>query len=382
MTQADLQPPPPAEAARAPLSSVRWDDGVPVIVDQRRLPAELVHWRLSNVDEVVDAIRTLAVRGAPAIGICGAYGVVVGLAEARPATTDEAVAALALLTERIGNARPTAVNLRWAVGRVVAAGQRAAHAGADATGVHDAVLAEAVTIHEEDRLACAAIGEHGRRLLEDRRRILTHCNTGRLATGGDGTALAAIYAKHDAGELDEVIACEARPLLQGGRLTAWELAAAGVPSRLVVDGAAGPAMARGLVDAVIVGCDRVAANGDTANKIGTYSLAVLARRHGIPFYVAGPLSTFDRTTPDGAAIVVEERAPDEIRGLGDRLVAPPDVDVWNPAFDVTPAELIDAFVTEVGVIRPPYESTIEEALRRPRPDGLGTGTRTDTRSAG
>jgi methylthioribose-1-phosphate isomerase len=378
----DLEPPPPPEAARARLSSVRWDDGAPVIVDQRRLPAELVYWRLSTVDEVVEAIRTLAVRGAPAIGICGAYGVVIGLEEAGPAASDESTAALAQLTDRIGDARPTAVNLRWAVGRVVAAGQGAAQRGADVRGVHDAVLDEALAIHEEDRLACAAIGQHGRQLLRDRRRILTHCNTGRLATGGDGTALAAIYAKHDAGELDEVIACEARPLLQGGRLTAWELAAAGVRSRLVVDGAAGPAMARGLVDAVIVGCDRVAANGDTANKIGTYSLAVLARRHGIPFYVAGPSSTFDLATPDGAAIVVEERAPDEIRGLGDRLVAPPDVDVWNPAFDVTPAELIDAFVTEVGVIRPPYGTTIAAALGRPATDGLRHGAPTDTGTLG
>ena len=368
MTQIGLQPPPPAEAARAPLSSVRWDDGAPLIVDQRRLPGELVHWRLSSVDEVVDAIRSLAVRGAPAIGICGGYGVVVGLDEAPPRTTDETTGVLTRLETQIGDARPTAVNLRWAVARVVAAARRALDTEAGSAAAREAALAEAVAIHDEDRRACAAIGEYGRRLLEDRRRILTHCNTGRLATGGDGTALAVIYAKHDAGELDEAIACEARPLLQGGRLTAWELAAAGVPSRLIVDGAAGPAMARGLVDAVIVGCDRVAANGDTANKIGTYSLAVLARRHGIPFYVAGPRSTFDPATPDGAAIVVEERAADEIRGLGDRLVAPADVAVWNPAFDVTPADLIDGFVTEVGVIRAPYESAIATALALPEPE--------------
>jgi methylthioribose-1-phosphate isomerase len=367
VTRAQPQPHPPATSPPQPIASVRWDAGAPVVIDQRRLPQTLVHWRLASVDDVVAAIRALAVRGAPAIGIAGAYGIVVGLDESRSATVDDALALLDSLVERIGGARPTAVNLPWAVRRVAAAARLAAQGpGADVRAVRDAALAEAIAIQEEDRLACAAIGEHGRRLLEGRRRILTHCNTGRLATGGDGTALAAIYAKHAAGELDEVIACESRPLLQGGRLTSWELAAAGVPNRLIVDGAAGLAMARGLVDAVIVGCDRVAANGDTANKIGTYPLAVLARRHGIPFYVAGPRSTFDLDTPNGAAIVVEERAADEIRGLGDRPVAPRDAGVWNPAFDVTPAELIDAFVADVGVIRPPYDSSIRAALAEAR----------------
>jgi methylthioribose-1-phosphate isomerase len=350
-------------AAAQPIASVRWDGGAPVIIDQRRLPERLVHWRLSTVDEVVDAIRTLAVRGAPAIGMAGAYGMVVGLDESGPTSAVAAVAELERRADVIGRARPTAVNLSGSVKRVVEAARSVASGpGADAATVRDAAIAAAIAIHDADRAACTAIGEHGRRLLEGRRRILTHCNTGRLATGGDGTALATIYAKHAAGELDEVVACEARPLLQGGRLTAWELAAAGVPNRLIVDGAAGMAMARGLVDAVIVGCDRVAANGDTANKIGTYSLAVLARRHGIPFYVAGPTTTFDLETPDGAAIVVEERAADEVRGFGGRAVAPSVADVWNPAFDVTPAELIDAFVTDLGVITPPYETTIPAAL--------------------
>ena len=355
---------PPATSPAHPVASVRWDGGAPVIIDQRRLPQAVVHWRLATVDEVIGAIRTLAVRGAPAIGIAGAYGVVVGLDEAAPATTEAALATLDRLVAAIGDARPTAVNLSWAVRRVASAARAAAsRPDADPVAVRNAALEEAVAIQEEDRLACAAIGEHGRRLLSGRRRILTHCNTGRLATGGDGTALAAIYAKHAAGELDEVIACEARPLLQGGRLTAWELAAAGVPNRLIVDGAAGIAMARGLVDAVIVGCDRVAANGDTANKIGTYTLAVLARRHGIPFYVAGPRSTFDLGTPDGSAIVVEERDAEEVRAFQGQAASPPGAGVWNPAFDVTPAELIDAFVTDLGVIEPPYEWTIREALR-------------------
>jgi methylthioribose-1-phosphate isomerase len=353
----------PAPVPVARIAGVRWDSDAPVIVDQRRLPARVVEWRLTTTDEVVEAIRMLAVRGAPAIGITGGYGVVVGLDEARPASVPAAVATLERLTDRLADARPTAVNLRWAVGRVADAARTAAGApAATPAAIRAAALAEAVAIHEEDRAACAAIGEHGRRLLAGRRRILTHCNTGRLATGGDGTAMAAIYAMHAAGELDEVIACEARPLLQGGRLTAWELAAAGVPSRLIVDGAAGAAMVAGLVDAVIVGCDRVAANGDTANKIGTYALAVLARRHGIPFYVAGPRTTFDLDTANGAAIVVEERSADEVRGFGGQPVAAADVGVWNPAFDVTPAGLIDAFVTDAGVIRPPFDATIRGAL--------------------
>jgi methylthioribose-1-phosphate isomerase len=379
VTQPQTSLAPPATSRAQPIASVRWDGGAPVIIDQRSLPEALVEWRLSTVDDVVAAIGGLAVRGAPAIGIAGAYGVVVGLDEARPTSVEDALATLDQLVATISVARPTAVNLPWAVRRVATAARAAVparaareavppaasgdRAASNVAAIREAALTEAIAIQEEDRLACAAIGENGRRLLEGRRRILTHCNTGRLATGGDGTALAAIYAKHAAGELDEVIACEARPLLQGGRLTAWELAAAGVPNRLIVDGAAGLAMARGMVDAVIVGCDRVAANGDTANKIGTYSLAVLARRHGLPFYVAGPRTTFDLDTPTGEAIVVEERAADEIRGFGGRSVAPVDAGVWNPAFDVTPADLIDAFVTDVGVLRPPYDQTIAEAVR-------------------
>lgn len=359
-------PPGPAAAAaglapRPAVAAVSWDGAAPVIIDQRRLPDELVEWRLATVDEVGEAIRTLAVRGAPAIGICGAYGIVVGLEAAGAAgiAGPGLLAELDRLAARIGGARPTAVNLPAAVERVRRAATAAIGAGRSA---RDAALAEAVAIHDEDRAACAAIGETGRVALAGRRRVLTHCNTGRLATGGDGTALGVVYALHRAGELDEVLATEARPLLQGGRLTAWELGASGVPVRLIVDNAAAIAMDRGLVDAVIVGCDRVAANGDTANKIGTYALAILARRHGLPFYVAGPTSSFDPATPTGRDIVVEERSADEVRGFGGRLTAPPGAAAWNPAFDVTPAELIDGFVTEVGLLEPPYGRSIAAAL--------------------
>jgi methylthioribose-1-phosphate isomerase len=240
---------------------------------------------------------------------------------------------------------------------------RAAAAAPDGASARDAALTEATALQEEDRASCAAIAANGRAALAGARRLLTHCNTGRLATAGDGTALGIVYAKHASGELDEVLACEARPLLQGARLTAWELGHAGVPYRLIVDAAAGAAMANGLVDAVVVGCDRVAANGDTANKIGTYNLAVLARHHGIPFWIAGPHTSFDLDTPDGASIVVEERDPTEVRTASGHPTAPADAPAWNPAFDVTPAELITGWITDVGIVRPPFGSELRTGAR-------------------
>jgi methylthioribose-1-phosphate isomerase len=231
---------------------------------------------------------------------------------------------------------------------------RAAAAAPDGPSARAAALAEAIALQDEDRASCDAIAANGRVALAGARRLLTHCNTGRLATAGDGTALGIVYAMASAGELDEVLACEARPLLQGARLTAWELGQAGVPYRLIVDSAAGAAMAHGLVDAVVVGCDRVAANGDTANKIGTYNLAVLARHHGIPLWIAGPHTSFDLDTPDGGSIVVEERDPAEVRSASGHRVAPADAPAWNPAFDVTPAALIAGYITDVGIVRPPF----------------------------
>ncbi|MET0771634.1 MAG: S-methyl-5-thioribose-1-phosphate isomerase [Candidatus Limnocylindrales bacterium] len=348
--------------AAQPITAVAWDGGAAVIIDQRQLPDTLVHWRLSTVDAVVDAIRTLAVRGAPAIGIAGAYGVVTGLLALGDVARATALTELERLALRIGTARPTAVNLATAVARVTRA---ASATSGDAPAMAAGALAEARAIHDQDRASCESIGRHGLGMLGDARRLLTHCNTGRLATGGDGTALAIVYAAHAAGRLDEVLVDETRPLLQGARLTAWELARAGVPHRVLVDGAAGLAMVRGMVDAVVVGCDRVAANGDTANKVGTYGLAVLAARHHIPFLVAGPLTSFDPSTPDGAGIVVEERAADEVRGFGGAATTPVGAPVWNPAFDVTPAELITAFVTDAGILRPPFGPAIAIAAGGP-----------------
>src|SRR5215218_875010 len=346
-------------------SAVAWRDGRLEIVDQTLLPERFVVRELRRLDEVVDALVRLAVRGAPAIGVTGAFGVVVGLDEAGPPRPGpEGLAAAREDLERVAatlaGARPTAVNLGWAVGRVAAAAARAG----DAAELRRLVLAEAEAALAEDRAACAAMAEAGRAELAARSRVLTHCNTGRLATAGLGTALGVVYAKAAAGEPVQVLASETRPLLQGARLTAWELVSAGIPVTVVADTAAGAAMAGGLVDAVLVGCDRVAANGDTANKIGTYSLAVLARANAIPFYVVGPLSSFDPEAADGAAIEIEQRPPDEVATLAGARVAPEAAAVWNPAFDVTPAALITAFVTDAGVLRPPFEVSIAGALAR------------------
>ena len=342
-------------------SAVDWRDGRLEVVDQTLLPGQFRVVELATVAEVVDALRRLVVRGAPAIGVAAAFGVVLGLdpvVRDDPDDLAEARAALHRAAAELEAARPTAVNLRWAARRVVAAAT-----AADGVGeLRRLALAEAQRILEEDRAACRRIGEAGRIELASRRRLLTHCNTGRLATAGLGTALAVVYAKAAAGEPVEVLASETRPLLQGARLTAWELLNAGIPVTLVADTAAGAAMAGGLVDAVLVGCDRVARNGDTANKIGTYSLAVVAGANRIPFYVVGPLSSFDPATSDGGQIVIEQRPAAEVSTVGGARVAPDAAGVWNPAFDITPAALITAFITDAGVLRPPFSGSIAGAL--------------------
>ena len=346
--------------------SVAWVDDHIEVIDQTALPTRLEIVELRSVDAVVDVIQRLAVRGAPAIGSCGALGLVVGIDEHGPSTVAETVALLDDLVDRIGNARPTAVNLSWAVDRVRRAATSAvAEAGAegvDVGGLRSVVLSEALAIIADDREACTRIGLNGLEELAPYDRILTHCNTGRLATSGWGTALGVIYAKAAAGQNPSVLASETRPLLQGARLTAWELFDAGIDVTLMPDGASSTAMQQGRVEAVIVGADRIALNGDTANKIGTFTHAVNAHHAGIPFYVAAPLSTFDTSIDSGAEIVIEERRPDELRRWGVEPTAPPDVAVWNPAFDVTPGELITAIITEVGVLRPPYRQAVRAAF--------------------
>jgi methylthioribose-1-phosphate isomerase len=335
------------------VESVRWsaDGGAVDIIDQRLLPGTLERRELRSADDVCDAILTLAVRGAPAIGVAGAMGLVVALAPHAAELRHRFLAQVDALGERIACVRPTAVNLSWAIGRL----RSVAHeTGGDARAVLGAMRLEATRILEEDREMCRRIGEHGAALLGDGARVLTHCNAGALATGGIGTALAPVYVAAERGRRVAVFADETRPLMQGSRLTAWELAQAGIDVTVLADSMAASLMREGKVDVVIVGADRIAANGDVANKIGTYPLALAARHHGVPFYVAAPWSTFDPATATGHGIAIEHRAADEL-GRGFALpVAPSGVAVYNPAFDVTPAELVTAFVTDRGVLRPPY----------------------------
>jgi len=336
------------------IEAVRWSpagDAVRII-DQTLLPERYEERELRTLDELCDAIARLAVRGAPAIGVAGAIGLVVSL---QPFAADPPAALRARLKEhadRIRATRPTAVNLPWAMSRMLA---RAACVDGDQRALLDALRREATEILEEDRAMCRRIGEFGLPLLPDGARVLTHCNAGALATGGIGTALAPIYLATESGRYIEVLVDETRPLLQGSRLTAWELSRAGVPVRVIADNMAASLMRAGRVDLCMVGADRIAANGDVANKIGTYGLAVLARHHGIPFYVAAPSSTFDAALEGGHQIEIEQRARDEIaRGFG-RVTVPDGVPVESPAFDVTPAELVTAIVSDRGVHRAPYD---------------------------
>ena len=308
------------------------------LIDQTQLPGRLLHLDCRDVEMVWSAIRRLSVRGAPAIGIAAAYGCVLGAREM----------GLEAAAERLASSRPTAVNLFWALDRMRAMGSEDP----------DALLAEARRIHAEDAAMCEAIGRFGLPLIDAGGGVLTHCNAGVLATGGIGTATAPLYLARAAGVEFTVYADETRPLLQGARLTAWELSQAGIDVRLICDSMAAQVMREGRIGRVIVGADRIAANGDTANKIGTYALAVLARYHKVPFYVAAPSSTFDLNCPDGAAIPIEERDPGEVLPTG----APASVQAWNPAFDVTPAELIRGIITERGLIEPISADSIRLTL--------------------
>jgi len=314
------------------------------ILDQTLLPDTETYLTLETVDAVAEAIRTLRVRGAPLIGIAAAMGVTLALR--RGAATPETVCAA---SAALGATRPTAVNLRWALGRME---RRAAGAAAAGEDLQRAVRDEATAIWDEDRAMCARIGAAGAALIEGDAVVLTHCNAGALATGGMGTALAPVYTLHQAGRRISVVADETRPLLQGSRLTAWELARAGVPVTVIADSMAASRLGRGDITCVLVGADRIAANGDVANKIGTYGLALAARAHRVPFYVAAPTSTFDPATPDGASIPIEERAAEELTRWRGHAAAPTGVGVWNPAFDVTPADLVTAIITDRGVFAP------------------------------
>jgi methylthioribose-1-phosphate isomerase len=339
--------PDPVTTPPGAIATVAWEStsptGLPgalVMIDQTRLPHDAVALRCTDVEQVRDAIVRLAVRGAPAIGVAAAYGLVVG---AQGASAAEFKPRLASAAERLKSSRPTAVNLAWAVDRCVAAATDAA-----------TLLAEARAIHAEDEAACAAMGRNALPLIRADGTYLTHCNTGRLCASGIGTAFGVFVVAHAAGLDPFVYATEVRPLLQGARLTAYELRERGIRGALLPDSAAGALLRSGRIDGVFVGADRIARNGDAANKIGTYALAELARANGIPFHVVAPTSTIDASISDGSMIPIEERAPDEVHGFLGKRSAPEAFPVWNPAFDVTPSHLVTAIVTERAVHRPPY----------------------------
>ncbi len=346
-------------SAVATAPTIEWVGGVDGharLIDQTLLPTTEKVLDVRDVETMWDAIRRLAVRGAPAIGIAAAYGTVLGLQRETGGDRGAFDAAVGRVTDYLATSRPTAVNLFWALERMRKTA--AAAEGAPPRRALETLLAEAKRIHEADRESCHAIGRHGADLVPDRAGILTHCNAGGLATAERGTALAVIFEAHARGKAVRVFADETRPLLQGARLTSWELVKGGVDCTLICDSMAAKVMSEGKVDLVVVGADRIAANGDAANKIGTYGLSVLAKAHGIPFYVAAPVSTFDLTIDSGARIQIEERPATEITEPGGRRIAPEGVKVYNPAFDVTPAANITAIVTEVGVLRAPYPESI------------------------
>lgn len=364
---------PPADATPLLPGRVR-------VIDQTRLPEALVFVELDSADAMIDAIRRLVVRGAPAIGCAAALGLAAALQHETASTPAEFLAAACRTADRLAAARPTAVNLAWALTRCTARLGAPDLATASVPDLKLALVREALAILSEDIAMCRAIGEHGAPLIHNGDGVLTHCNAGALATGDYGTALAACYAAHARGRRFTVYSDETRPLLQGSRLTAWELQHAGIDVVTICDNMAAALMRAGKVQLVIVGTDRVAANGDVANKIGTYGVAVLARHHGIPFYVALPSSTIDLSLPDGTRIPIEERDAGEVRRCGGRLTAPSEVRVWNPAFDVTPHSLITGFITERGMLRPPFAEKLADAAK-PRPFSIATSGR-DSEDAG
>jgi methylthioribose-1-phosphate isomerase len=347
-----------------PVPTLVWEGGRPGhvrLIDQTLLPTEYVVLDVRTVDEMFDCIRRLAVRGAPAIGVAAGFGVLLGAQRLDERDRDDTLGRVKEIAAHLAQSRPTAVNLFWALDRMVARATRDHAAG---KAIVAGLFEEAHTIFEQDKAICRKIGAFGAELLRDSMTVLTHCNAGGLATVDYGTALAPIYVAHDQGKQIAVFADETRPLLQGSRLTAWELKQSGIDVTLITDNMAARVMFEGRIDAVFVGADRIARNGDVANKIGTYGVAVLARQHGIPFYVCAPLSTFDAAIATGDQIPIEERGGEEVAcGFGKRT-APEGVKIYNPAFDVTPARLVTGIVTEVGVIERPNPARVEAALRK------------------
>src|SRR3954465_6487518 len=333
-----------------------------VMIDQRKLPGEEIYVRCRTAQEVARAIKSMVIRGAPAIGVAAAMGIALGMRNSTATGTQKCAAEFYKTCELMAATRPTAVNLFWAIDRMKRIFARAAEAGESVEQIKDKLDAEAAQIHDEDVASCRAMGAFGAGVVPADARILTHCNAGALATAGYGTALGVIRGAVEAGKHVVVFADETRPFLQGARLTAWELVRDGIETTVITDNMSGSLMRQGKVDLVVVGADRIAANGDTANKIGTYGVAVLAREHNIPFYVAAPLSTIDLNTPDGEHIPIEERSAREVTHVGSSQVAPAGALIWNPSFDVTPHRFIAGIITERGIFRAPYTESLRNAF--------------------
>lgn len=342
------------------LPTIAWQDDTIVMVDQRKLPGQEVYVHCKTPQAVAKAITTMVIRGAPAIGVAAAMGIAMGMRQSKSTGTRQFAVEFNQLCDLMAGTRPTAVNLFWAIDRMKRVFGEAALGGESVDGLKSRLVREADAIHDEDVAACRAMGRYGAAVVPEHARILTHCNAGALATAGYGTALGVIRAAAEQGKVAAVFADETRPFLQGARLTAWELVRDGIATTVITDSMAGPLMRQGGLDFVVVGADRIAANGDAANKIGTYTVAMMAKAHGVPFYVAAPLSTIDLATPDGDHIPIEQRNAREITHLGSTQLTPDGASVWNPSFDVTPHELVTGIITERGIARPPYTESLAE----------------------
>jgi methylthioribose-1-phosphate isomerase len=342
------------------LPTIAWQDDVIVMVDQRKLPATEVYVQCKSATEVAKAIKTMVIRGAPAIGVAAAMGIALGMKRSGATGTRQFAAEFQKTCDLLASTRPTAVNLFWAIERMKRAFSKGALSGESVDQLKTRLRLESDRIHDEDVASCRAIGAHGATLVPSEARILTHCNAGALATAGYGTALGVIRAAVEAGKHVRVLADETRPFIQGSRLTPWELVRDGIDTTVITDSMAGALMRDGQIDLVVVGADRIAANGDTANKIGTYTVAVLANENGIPFYVAAPWATIDLSTEDGSGIPIEERPAKEVTHVGSNQIAPAGASVRNPAFDVTPHRYITAIVTDRGIFHPPFDQSLRD----------------------
>src|SRR6187431_2843614 len=340
------------------LPTIAWQEENIVMIDQRKLPATEVYVTCKSVNDVAKAIKNMVIRGAPAIGVCASMGLALGAARSKATGTKQFTTEFQKNCELLAATRPTAVNLFWAIERMKRAFSEGALSGESVDQLKARLRTEADRLHDEDIANCRAIGAHGASLVPAEANILTHCNAGALATAGYGTALGVIRGAVEAGRKVKVLADETRPFLQGARLTAWELVKDGIDTTVITDNMAGAIMRAGDIDLVVVGADRIAANGDTANKIGTYTVAVLAKEHGIPFYVAAPVSTIDLATPDGSGIPIEERNAREVTHVGSSRMTPEGAKIRNPAFDVTPAKYVSAIITERGIARPPFTDSL------------------------